>query len=59
MKNLSRIASQNANSLDSKTKEQTPVVENRGLLNKPKSDKIEDTNHISLQLRKMVKEALS
>jgi hypothetical protein len=59
MKNLSRMANANTKALSSKKTEEKPVMPTKGLLNRSVPDKIENSEPVSVQLREMVRKAMS
>lgn len=59
MKNLSRMANMNTKALSSKKTEEKPTMPTKGLLNRSVPDKIENKEHISIQLREMVRKAMA
>ena len=59
MKNLSRMANMNAKVLSGKVKEEKPTMPTKGLLNRSTPVKIEDDQHISVQLREKMRKAMA
>lgn len=59
MKNLSRMANANTKALSSKKTEEKPMAPTKGLLNRSVPDKIENSEPVSVQLREMVRKAMS
>jgi hypothetical protein len=59
MKNLSRMANANTKALSNKKTEEKPMAPTKGLLNRSVPDKIESKEHISIQLREMVRKAMA
>jgi hypothetical protein len=59
-KNLTRLANKNTKFLSDKESNAKPIaMPSKGLLNKPTSGKIENNQHISVQLLQAVRKAMA